>query len=94
MPLPIDNVHPWPTGQAIAGDLGPDWCADDIRRARPGLRVPLDPAGVPIFDLVLLGIGPDGHLLSVFPGSPAIGSDRLALGDPGADPRRARTCPG
>lgn len=79
VPLPIDNVHPWPTGRAIAGDLGPDWCADEYaREVRSAL--PLDAAGVPIFDLVLVGIGADGHLLSVFPGSPAIGSDRLALG--------------
>ncbi len=79
VPLPNDNVHPWPTGQAIAGDLGPDWCADEYAREVRS-AVPLDAAGVPIFDLVLIGIGPDGHLLSIFPGSPAIGTDRLALG--------------
>ena len=79
VPLPIDHRHPWPTGPAIAGDLGPSWCAEEYaREVRAAL--PLDPAGLPIFDLVLLGIGPDGHLLSVFPGSPAIGSDHLALG--------------
>jgi 6-phosphogluconolactonase len=80
-PIPDDHVHPWPTGRAIADDLGPDWCADAYAaEARADLR--LDPAGRPVFDLVLLGIGPDGHLLSVFPGSPAIGSERLALGIP------------
>jgi 6-phosphogluconolactonase len=32
--------------------------------------VPHTPTGFPIFDLVLIGIGGDGHCLSVFPGSP------------------------
>jgi 6-phosphogluconolactonase len=31
--------------------------------------VPHTPRGFPIFDLVLIGIGGDGHCLSVFPGS-------------------------
>ena len=79
--LPLDHVHPWPTGRAIAEDLGPDWCADTYA-AEARAELPLDPAGLPVFDLVLLGIGPDGHLLSVFPGSPAIGSGRLALSVP------------
>ena len=79
VPIPLDHVHPWPTGRAIAEHLGADWCADTYA-AEALAELPLSAAGVPAFDLVLLGIGPDGHLLLVFPGSSAIGSERLALG--------------
>jgi 6-phosphogluconolactonase/glucosamine-6-phosphate isomerase/deaminase len=30
---------------------------------------------LPAFDIVLLGLGPDGHVLSCFPGSPALADD-------------------
>jgi 6-phosphogluconolactonase len=79
VPLPLANIHPWPTGRAIAAGLDPRWCAGEYAREVLA-ALPQDQVGRPVFDLVLLGIGSDGHLLSVFPGSPAIGSDNLALG--------------
>ncbi len=39
VPLPIDHLHPWPTGQAIAGGLGPSWCAENTPgRSGPPFR--------------------------------------------------------
>ena len=38
--------------------------------------------GWPAFDLMLLGVGDDGHILSVFPGSPALDATELALAIP------------
>jgi 6-phosphogluconolactonase len=63
----------WPTVQRIKGELEPEAAADDYERR-------LRAAGPPDFDLVLLGIGPDGHTASLFPGQPSLFvRDRLAV---------------
>jgi 6-phosphogluconolactonase len=81
VPLPVANVHPFPTGESIGHARGAAWCAaalaDELRAA--GLA---SAGGWPVFDVVLLGIGSDGHVLSVFPGSPAFDSPELALAIP------------
>jgi 6-phosphogluconolactonase len=81
VPLPPDHVHPFPIAEGIGEARGPAWCAatyaDEIRAS-----VPIDDAGWPAFDLALVGVGPDGHVLSVFPGSPALSSPDLGLAIP------------
>src|SRR5439155_4681232 len=58
---------------------GPDWCA--LSYAARIRQLPIE-KGWPVFDLVLLGVGPDGHILSVFPDSPALASTDWALAIP------------
>jgi len=71
-PAPLDpaHVHPWPTDTALARGEPPAACA---ARFEATLRAELraDEAGRPVFDAILVGVGVDGHLLSVFPGSAA-----------------------
>ena len=78
--VPVANVHPLPTDRAIDDGLGPDWCAEPYA-AEVAAALPVA-GGWPAFDVVLVGIGGDGHLFSVFPDSPALGSDRLGLAIP------------
>lgn len=60
----------------IEGELGPDAAAE---RYEAALRA----AGPPTLDLLLLGIGPDGHTASLFPDQPSLAErDRLVVGVP------------
>jgi 6-phosphogluconolactonase len=79
--LPVANVHPFRTGEAIGNGRGAAWCATSMAEELRGAG--LDHAdGWPVFDLLLVGIGGDGHVLSVFPGSAAFDSSELALAIP------------
>jgi 6-phosphogluconolactonase len=77
VPIPPEQVHPFPTV-----GLSPNEAARAYAREIEA-SIGAEDGGLPRFDLVLLGMGDDGHTASLFPDTPALDErDRLAVANP------------
>ena len=73
--VPAERVHAMPASDA--GFAEPEdaaaWYADQLAAVAP------EGQPLPRIDVLLLGVGPEGHVASIFPGTPAVSDERTVL---------------